>query len=237
MSWRALLAGVACCIVAASLAVATAGAKGPQGTECSAAPFQGPRDPSNPLMLPSPPGADPLTGANFFVDGPAHGSAAGAIAKLLGLSPSSYPDNYSWAQFDSHDVPAGLASHPGVAKKVHALEKIAREPETQRFSEFTGGGAPGALTSQTNKILCANMAADPNTIPVFQTYFLQPNGKGCSSKSALAANEGKFKRQVNEFMAGVGPRPAVLLLELDGVALSHCEKGGARTVYESQLAL
>jgi hypothetical protein len=48
-------------------------------------PYPGKRDPSNPLMLPVGPAAgNPLQGANFFVDGPAHGDAAGQIAKLLG---------------------------------------------------------------------------------------------------------------------------------------------------------
>src|SRR5690242_8046589 len=57
------------------------------------------RDPTNPLALPNPPGPNPLNGANFFVDGPAHGAAAGAIASVLGLNPKNFPDNYSWAQF------------------------------------------------------------------------------------------------------------------------------------------
>src|SRR5579862_9098090 len=56
------------------------------------------RDPSNPLDLPTPPGSNPLNGASFFVDGPAHGAAAGAIARILGENPTNFPDSYSWPQ-------------------------------------------------------------------------------------------------------------------------------------------
>jgi hypothetical protein len=37
-------------------------------------------------VLANPPGANPLGGANLFVDGPAHGNAAGPIVHLLGLA-------------------------------------------------------------------------------------------------------------------------------------------------------
>src|SRR5579884_1047917 len=106
-----LSAAAAVTLGATTLALSAAGAGGataPQGTECSAAPFSAPRDPANPLMLSKSPGADPLAGASFFVDGPKHGAAAGAIAQLLGLDPSSYPDDYSWAQFASKDIPRAL---------------------------------------------------------------------------------------------------------------------------------
>ena len=67
------------------------------------------RDPSNPLMLTKPPGADQLRGADLFVDGPAHGAAAGAIARLVGRSPGSYPDDYSYQQFAADLSTSGFA--------------------------------------------------------------------------------------------------------------------------------
>ena len=86
--------------LAALVSVSTAGARRPAAHAADAQqcadPYPATRDTSNPLDLPTAPGADPLTGANFFVDGPAHGEAAGAIEKLLGLNPSNYPDDYSW---------------------------------------------------------------------------------------------------------------------------------------------
>jgi hypothetical protein len=57
-----------------------------------AEPYPAQRDPSNPLDLPVAPGSDPLDGARFFVPGPAHGSAAGAIAQSLGLNPEKLPE-------------------------------------------------------------------------------------------------------------------------------------------------
>jgi hypothetical protein len=54
--------------------------------QCSE-PYSNQRDPSNPLALPTPPGADPLNGANFYVPGPRKGAAAGAIASLGASAP------------------------------------------------------------------------------------------------------------------------------------------------------
>src|SRR5579871_4008178 len=51
------------------------------------------RNPSNPLMLPAAPGANPLHGASFFVNGARHGAAAGVILRLLGLDPKRFPDS------------------------------------------------------------------------------------------------------------------------------------------------
>jgi endoglucanase len=203
--------------------------------ECSGANFPATRDPSNPLDLQSSPGSDPLNGASFFVEGPAHGEAAGAIAKLLGMNPKRFPDSESWADFDSRIVPAALAGHPGVAHEVHMLEKIAREPVASRFSEFTGGGVNGAILAQAHKLFCGNMQADPATIPIFQTFFALPHGQYCASRSALEGNWGTFKRQVDEMAQGTGRRPVVFLLELDGVATSRCIKGGGRGVWEAQM--
>src|SRR5947209_12068205 len=92
--------------VMAALGAARAGMVASSATSAKAAvspacasPLGASRDPSNPLGLPSPPGANPLNGANFFVPGPAHGAAAGAIAELLGVDPQSLPETYSWQQF------------------------------------------------------------------------------------------------------------------------------------------
>src|SRR5437763_11264326 len=62
-----------------------------------------PTDTANPLALPvAPSTGDPLQGAHFFVDGPRHGQAAGAIAHLLGLDPASFADSDSWAAFKAN---------------------------------------------------------------------------------------------------------------------------------------
>src|SRR5579884_3916572 len=90
-------------------------------------PLSSSRDPANPLALASPPGPNPLNGAHFFVPGPAHGAAAGAIAQLLRVDPRSYPDAYTWSEFrydlDYGRFHARIAADPGLAFKVHMLEK------------------------------------------------------------------------------------------------------------------
>ena len=102
------------------------------------------RDPANPLALATAPGSDPLTGASFFVDGPAHGDAAGSIAKLLGLNPASLSATESWSTFASSLTTGGLlgklTGNSGLANQVQQLSKIAAQPEVQRISAYSGGG-------------------------------------------------------------------------------------------------
>ncbi len=197
------------------------------------------RDPSNPLMLATPPGSDPLSGASFFVDGPKRGAAAGAIARLLGINPHHFPINYSWAQFkqrlDSGDLSQRLQGNAKLAFKVHQLEKIANQPEEQRFSLYSGGGGPGAVYGQVRKILCYNLTADPGTIPIFTTFFLYQAGY-CESRGAILAHRRRFKRQIREMVRGIGNQPAVMLLELDAIGSSKCmQKTGALGAWEADI--
>lgn len=184
------------------------------------------RDPSNPLALPSPPGADPLNGASFFVPGPAHGAAAGAIAQLLGLNPKTLPSNESWASFDqqlqSGPLRSQLVADPGRAHQVTELSKIAAEPEAQRFSIYSEGGGPGAVFGQAQKIFCQNLTADPGSIPIINTYFLHPALGGCPTPTQVRAYNPVFHRRVDEMAAATGRRPAVYLLELDAIGSSRC---------------
>src|SRR5581483_4114726 len=195
-------------------------------------PYPATRDPSNPLMLPHPPGSDPLNGAQFFVDGPAHGVAAGAIAKLLGLNPKAFPDSYSWAQFKA-DIEVGQfhsrfsALSPKVQWDIGMLEKIADEPEAQRFSSYVyGNGDPSSVLKQVWKIFCHNLTADPGGVPIITTYFLHPDvGKVCSSPAKIRAAEPRFKSQIDAMAQGTGNRPAVYLLEIDAIGTSTCHRG------------
>jgi endoglucanase len=202
-------------------------------------PYPATRDPSNPLDLPADPGADPLAGANFFVDGPRHGEAAGAITKLLGLNPDRYNDAYSWARFHSSLQTGKLArklrGNPKLAREVRLLETIASQPEAQRFSLYSGGGGPGAIFGQVEKIFCHNMTADPGTIPIITTYFLYQAGY-CESSSEIVAHRATFERQVNEMVAGIANRPAVMLLELDAIGSSSCmARTGALPQWEADI--
>jgi endoglucanase len=188
------------------------------------------RDSANPLDLPNPPGANPLTGANFFVDGPAHGAAASAIASMLGINPKNLPNSLSWAQFQQ-DHAAAIASNP----QARLLAKIAGQPEANRFSLYSMGGGPGAIYGQVHKIVCNNMAADAGTIPIFTTYFLYQAGY-CETRAEVLGHRRTFERQINEMARGVGRRPAVMLLELDAIGASKCmQRNGGLAAWEGDM--
>jgi len=206
--------------------------------QCADSQFSSTRDPSNPLALVGAPGSNPLTGAHFFVDGPAHGAAAGAIATLLGANPKSYPDSYSWASFKQSVVDPALRSgkvSASTAHQVQLLEKIAGEPEPQRFSMDSAGGGPGKVLQQVQKIFCGNLRADPGAVPIFSTFFLYQAGY-CETRGQILAHRANFERQVNELAQGIGAHPAVALLELDSIATASCTKGpGSLAAWEQNI--
>ena len=230
-------------MVAISLAAGVTAASGRSarlhpGLQCRD-PYPASRDPHNPLMVASP-GADPLTGAHFFVNGPRHGVAAGAIAGLLGIDPSRYPDNYSWAQFKDNltngPLHARLAQDPALAHQVTELEKIADQPEAQRFSAYVQGGSANGIYNQVQKIFCGNMSADPQSVPIITTLFLHADAKGCPSPGRLRSVGPKFRGQIDAMAAATGNRPAVYLLEIDAIGSSKCiQKAGSLRIWESYL--
>jgi hypothetical protein len=180
------------------------------------------RDLANPLALPTPPGSNPLAGAQplFFVQTPARGPAAAAIASLLGVTP---PDTESWGTFaaslQSGPLAQKLASDSQLASEVSLLSLIAREPVGSRFSVYTAGGGPGAIESQLNKFLCRMHTVAPNAIPLLSTYFLL-HGPGCPTESA--SDKAVFERRVNEFAAGVADYPTVIFAEEDAIDTAGC---------------
>jgi endoglucanase len=184
------------------------------------------RDRSNPLDLPTAPGANPLGGARFFIPGPAHGYAASAIARLVGLDPTTLPDSESWARFQrtltSGRIGAELAGNPSLAHQVAMLSKIASQPEVQRFSSNAWGGGPGAAFKQAEKVFCRNMTADRGSIPIINTDFLHATLGGCPTPAQVLVYNPVFHRRVEETAAATGRRPAVYLLELDALGSSAC---------------
>jgi endoglucanase len=204
------------------------------------------RDAANPLLLPAAPGAsNPLRGATFFVDGPAHGPAAGAIARLLGIDTNvptghwlpSFDDSVSYQRFLNTTVAQRLPNaSPSVQRNVGLLEKIASEPGSQRFSAYAEGGTPAGLTDFARKLFCHNFTADPNTIPVISTYFLHAELGGCSSSAQINADAPRFKAQIDAIVQAVGNRPAVWLLEIDALGSSACmARHGSLTAWERLL--
>jgi len=194
-----------------------------------------PHDPRNPLDLATAPGRDPLSGARFFVDGPRHGLAAGAIVSLLGQNQREYPDAFPWSALQT-DLNLGLPSvAPALRHQLSELEKIASQPEAQRFSAFSGGGGPGAIRAQVNKIFCGNLSADPRSVPIISTYFAHPGVNGCS-RGDIAAAMPVFRRRIDEMASTTGNHPAVYLLELDALGSSACyARAGAMSAWEAML--
>ena len=227
----------------ASVPVATAA-----GSQCPG--VSGPRNPSNPLGLATAPGADPLRGAQFFVDGPSHGAAAGQIARLLGIDAnvpvghylSVFQDNVSWQSFLTGTVEKKL---PTVSKTnqtdVHLLEKIASEPEAQRISTAStdkgfSPGSPGGIGAFTNKLFCGNFTADPGTVPIISTYLMHPALGGCSTTAQIQKYMPLFKQRVNAIVSATGDHPVVYLLELDAVGSSACmAQHGSLPAWETML--
>jgi len=232
-------AGMAAALIAVPLAAGHGTRARPADAQQCADPYPATRDASNPLDLPTAPGPNPLTGANFFVDGPRHGDAAGAIAQLVGLDPTHFADSYSWARLQARlakgPLHRKLERNHALAQKVGLLEKIADEPEAQRFSLYSAGGGPGAIFAQVQKIFCHNMTADPGSIPIITTYFLYQAGY-CETSSEIIDHRATFERQVNEMVAGIERRPAVMLLELDAVGSSSCmARNGALPEWEADI--
>jgi endoglucanase len=210
-----------------------------QSDYCSGSVFSAYRDPSNPLALRKSPGSNPLNGAHFFVPGPTHGMAASGILQLLGIDPSSFPEDESWTTFkknlDSGPLSRRFKGHPLLAYKVNLLEKIAAEPEAPRFSIYSGGGGPGAIFSQVQNFFCGEAAADPGSVPLITTYFLYASGY-CPSASAIRGNMPAFKRRTKELAAATGRHPAVFLLELDAIGASGCmQSTGALPLWEDEI--
>jgi endoglucanase len=180
------------------------------------------RDPANPLALPSPPGSNPLNGAQplFFIQTPKRSPSGQAIAALLGLAP---PDTESWAQFttslQSAPLAQALASNSELANQVSLLSLIADQPAASRTSSYTAGGAPQAIYGQLSGFLCRVHAVAPNGIPLLSTYFLLHTGH-CSTETP--SDQARFKRRVHAFAAAVADYPTVIFAEEDAVDTSGC---------------
>ena len=231
-----LLAGcVAALVLVLGATAASAGhsARANAARGCADPDVAAPRDPANPLALPTtPPSGDPLQGAHFFVDGPAHGQAAGEIAKLLGMNPMNFSDSDSWAAFKANHLAAINAN-----RKARQLTKIADREEPQNVSLFAHGGGAAGIYAQTQKLLCNNMSADPTqpTVPVLTTFFIYPDGQFCPQLPAVQRWQGTFRSLVSAMARAIGSKRAVILEDVDSIATSGCLKGRALSLWLGEL--
>ena len=174
--------------------------------------------------MPKPPGSNPIEGANFFVPGPAHGSAAGAIAEMLRLGitgpGSTFPDGESWAEFKAQVDNVIKHRFPAVARRVRLLEKIATSPRPSA-SASSPWRRSRRVFGQAQKIFCQNLTADPGSIPIINTYFLHPIARRMRQRGRVGVVP-EFRRQINEMAAATDSRPAVILPEIDAIGSSAC---------------
>jgi endoglucanase len=222
---------VLCLAVGSGTAHAASPSYAPQ---CGNPSYPAVRNPANPLMLAQmPTGGDVLKGADFYTAGPARGTAAGSIAQLLGIGvgatlASGQPlaglsDTLSWTHFQDSTVDMQIGQEvAGARSDIQLLEKIANEPTPLRISASSGGGSPAAVYTQTRKLFCTLLQADPGTVPIVTTYFAHAELGGCSTTAQIDADTPLFRSQVNAMAQAIGRRPVALFLELDAVGSSHC---------------
>ena len=168
-------------------------------------------------------------------------SAARTIAQLVGLNPDTMPVDESWATF-SRRLASGalhrkLTANRGLARKVALLSKIAGQPEAQRISSYSWGGTPDGIFKQTEKVLCQNMTADPGSIPIINTYFMHSTLGGSPTPAQMSAYAPLFRARVDAMAQAIDHRPAVLLLEVDGIGSTRgVAKMGSLPQWEADLS-
>jgi endoglucanase len=147
---------------------------------------------TNPLALSTaPPAAAPLTGATPFVD------------------PKSLAANAA-RQYSN--------SHPGWS---HALDMIAREPNVQRYGNWSGPN-PGLQVSQ---YLSRASVLEPGTVPEISTYYLVDHkrvGNHCGSYSDPPWRQGAYHKWISSLASGIGDNRVIVFLEMDSLITTGC---------------
>ena len=187
-------------------------------------PVSGPAQPGNPLMLAAPPGSDPLNGAAFFVNGPAHGAAAGAIARLIGIdtstSRSATASRLPGTRSAGPRSPPSPQALPQFRSRTRPRSRCSRRSPPSRRSSGSArsrGGGPGAALQPDPEALLPQLQGRPRRVPIVNTYFLHADLGGCPTTAQILADRPAFERRVNELAQGIGNRPVVLLLETDAI--------------------
>lgn len=117
-----------------------------------------------------------------------------------------YVDPNSWAAW-------GMVAYPSTAKQVKV---IATTPQARWFGdELTG--AP--LSASVNNYVSG--ASQAGKLPVLVTYAIPHRDCGGYS-SGGAANASSYAAWIRAFRAGIGRRPAVVILEPDAVTSADC---------------
>jgi endoglucanase len=95
------------------------------------------------------------------------------------------------------------------------MSLIADQPETKRFGSWTADPR-SAIDAYLDRIL----DDQPGTVPLIATYRLQH--LPCRGFADSEAEVERYRRWYDGFAAGIGNRPAVIFLEIDGLITAHC---------------
>ena len=116
------------------------------------------------------------------------------------------------------------------------LEKIASGPETNRFSVYSGGGGPGAIFSQVQRIFCENLSADPGLDPADLNVLHAPRGRGLPDSGHDDRDAARLHRRVDEMVASVANRPGRFPdRERRARVLKLCPEDGLHAQWEADL--
>jgi endoglucanase len=147
------------------------------------------RDPVNPLALPAAPtGGNPLFGAKIYVDH--KHSLAATVAR-------------QWRH-----------SHP---RSASMLDVIAREPQVERFGNWTPRSQVGIQVSQ---FLERASIEEPGTVPELSTYFLPWHH--CGGAADPVWRVGLYHQWIQNLAAGIGANRAIMFLEMDSLITVGC---------------
>ena len=181
-----------------------------------------------------------------MVAGPFSGYASNEIVQLLGLGGQVGPNKMispttTWASFEqslqSGPLHTTLEHQPApVQKEIDALALLAGQETPSRLSTSSGGGTDAGIHAQTLKDFCAIGSSDPGTVPVIVTYFLHPALGGDPSTKQIEAYMPKFKGEIKAMTSAIANRPAVVLVEIDGLGSSAAmAKTGSLAAWEQAL--
>lgn len=134
--------------------------------------------------------------------------SAAESAKLLNSATKWYADPNSNA---AGQAAAWRASRPADAAQ---MDKIAAQPQADWFGEWSGD----IRKAVDGRVTTINAAG---ALPLLVAYNIPFRDCGAYSKGG-ANDPARYKAWISDFAAGIGNRPAVVILEPDALALTDC---------------
>jgi endoglucanase len=157
-------------------------------------------------------------------------AAAAALALLAAEAPLANPGGPRLPLTDFYVEPetnalrqAAIWDAAGRREDARLMRKLAKVPQAIWLTQ----GTPAEVLARVTGIVDA--AAAEGTLPVLVAYYVP--GRDCSQYSAGGApSEAAYLAWIDAFARGIGSRPAVVILEPDGLALLSsepwCGEGG-----------